>query len=219
GRGGSPLDPVRRAEPLEGRQACAALVLRNPVRARIALRLAASLGRARGPRARPRLAAKQQASPRAPPRLAATQPYPLFPTPPAPSPRRHYACDLLGLSWAPVLPPRRGRSAPQVLRRAAAAVLARKRETSGMFKHLGRFVAAHPWVVCAAWLLAGTAAALTAPPWDGRAQDDDIRFLPPACDSVGGYRLLGQAFPQGVFPSPAAFALERAGRGPPDAPP
>src|SRR5262249_44803054 len=79
-----------------------------------------------------------------------------------------------------------------------------------MFKHLGRFVAAHPWLVCAAWLLVGTAVALTAPRWDGRAQDDDIRFLPSHCDSVRGYRLLEQAFPQDVFASRAVFAVERA---------
>ncbi|HZY83559.1 MAG TPA: MMPL family transporter [Gemmataceae bacterium] len=78
-----------------------------------------------------------------------------------------------------------------------------------MFKFLGRFAAAHPWLICAAWLLAGAGVALLAPPWDDRAQDDDVRFLPARCASVRGYHLLEQAFPQDVYASRALFAVER----------
>jgi RND superfamily putative drug exporter len=80
-----------------------------------------------------------------------------------------------------------------------------------MFHALGRLAARHPWPVCAAWLLAGLAAALLAPSWDGNAQDDDVRFLPARCESVRGYQLLGEAFPQDVFASRIVFALERPG--------
>jgi RND superfamily putative drug exporter len=82
-----------------------------------------------------------------------------------------------------------------------------------MFKRLGRFTAAHPWTICAVWLGLGLAVTFTAPSWDHNAQDDDIRFLPERCDSVRGYHLLKQAFPQDVFASRAIFALERE-RGP-----
>ncbi len=81
-----------------------------------------------------------------------------------------------------------------------------------MFKLLGRFTAAHAWKVCAAWLVAAVALAAFAPSWDTRAQDDDVRFLPDRCDSVRGYRLLQQAFPQDVFASRAVLALERPDR-------
>jgi putative drug exporter of the RND superfamily len=79
-----------------------------------------------------------------------------------------------------------------------------------MFRSLGRLAARHPWLICAAWLLAGAGVTLVAPPWDNRAHDDDIRFLPERCDSVRGYRLLEQAFPQDVFASRLLFAVERA---------
>jgi RND superfamily putative drug exporter len=82
-----------------------------------------------------------------------------------------------------------------------------------MFQRLGRFAAAHPWLICAAWLLAGAGVTLLAPSWDERAQDDDIRFLPARCDSVRGYHLLEQAFPQDVFASRAIFAVERRSGG------
>src|ERR1700690_2090776 len=82
-----------------------------------------------------------------------------------------------------------------------------------MFKARGRFAANHPWLICFAWVFAADGVSLIAPSWDNRAQDDDIRFLPARCDSVRGYRLLEQAFPQDVFASRAIFALER-----PDAP-
>jgi RND superfamily putative drug exporter len=78
-----------------------------------------------------------------------------------------------------------------------------------MFKHLGRFAATHPWLICGAWVLVALGVALVAPAWDGRAQDDDIRFLPGRCDSVRGYKLLERAFPQDVFASRAIIALER----------
>ena len=82
-----------------------------------------------------------------------------------------------------------------------------------MFKAIGRYAARHPWAICAAWVLVGVSVTLVAPRWDGKAQDDDIRFLPARCDSVRGYRLLEQAFPQDVFASKLLFAVER-----PDAP-
>ncbi len=79
-----------------------------------------------------------------------------------------------------------------------------------MFKYLGRFAAAHPWLICLAWLLVASVVGLVAPRWDDRAEDDDIRFLPARCDSVRGYHLLEQAFPQDVFASRLIFAVERA---------
>ncbi len=80
-----------------------------------------------------------------------------------------------------------------------------------MFKHLGRIATTRPWTVCAAWLVAAAAVAAVAPDFDGKAQDDDVRFLPARCDSVRGYRLLEQAFPQDVFASRAILAFERDG--------
>ena len=81
-----------------------------------------------------------------------------------------------------------------------------------MFSRLGRLMTTHPWAVCAAWVVAGLALTLLAPRWDARALDDDIRFLPARCDSVRGYQLLEQAFPQDVFASRAIFAVERPDR-------
>jgi len=78
-----------------------------------------------------------------------------------------------------------------------------------MFKFLGRFAANYPWLICLGWLVAAVGLSLIAPSWDNRAQDDDIRFLPERCDSVRGYRLLEQAFPQDVFASRLIFAVER----------
>jgi RND superfamily putative drug exporter len=78
-----------------------------------------------------------------------------------------------------------------------------------MFKTLGRFAAAHPWIVCAAWLVGGLCLGWLAPAWDSTALDDDIRFLPERCPSVQGYQLLRQAFPKDVFASQLIFALER----------
>jgi RND superfamily putative drug exporter len=78
-----------------------------------------------------------------------------------------------------------------------------------MFKSLGRYAVRHPWSICLAWALAGLIVTLVAPAWNTRAQDDDIRFLPARCDSVRGYRLLEQAFPQDVFASNLLFAVER----------
>ncbi len=79
-----------------------------------------------------------------------------------------------------------------------------------MFKVLGRFAADHPWLICLAWVLAAIGVSLVAPSWDNRAMDDDIRFMPERCDSVRGYRLLEQSFPQDVFASRLIFAVERA---------
>jgi RND superfamily putative drug exporter len=79
-----------------------------------------------------------------------------------------------------------------------------------MFKWLGRFTAAHPRKICAAWLLAGLVLSFLAPSWSAQTQDDDIHFLPARCDSVRGYELLKQAFPQEVFASRAIFVVERA---------
>jgi RND superfamily putative drug exporter len=78
-----------------------------------------------------------------------------------------------------------------------------------MFKALGRYAARRPWPICAAWGLVALAVTLIAPNWDNRVQDDDIRFLPARCDSVRGYRLLEQAFPQDVYASTLLFAVER----------
>src|SRR5262249_31180954 len=81
-----------------------------------------------------------------------------------------------------------------------------------MFAKLGRLVTSHPWLVCAAWVVVGAALTLIAPRWDARAVDDDITFLPARCDSVRGYQLLRQAFPQDVFASRALLTVERADR-------
>jgi RND superfamily putative drug exporter len=78
-----------------------------------------------------------------------------------------------------------------------------------MFERLGRLTTARPWLVCAAWLVAGIALTLVAPAWDTRTQDDDIRFLPERCPSVRGYQLLQQSFPDDVFASRLVFAIER----------
>jgi RND superfamily putative drug exporter len=78
-----------------------------------------------------------------------------------------------------------------------------------MFQALGRFASQRPWVVCAAWLLAGIAIAAVAPSWDNHAQDDDVRFLPQRYQSARGYHMLEQAFPHDVFASRIVFAVER----------
>jgi RND superfamily putative drug exporter len=78
-----------------------------------------------------------------------------------------------------------------------------------MYTKLGNFTANHPWLVVAGWLALAVALAAAAPKWDRRVHDDDIRFLPPRCDCVRGYRLLEQAFPQDVFASRIVFAFER----------
>jgi RND superfamily putative drug exporter len=81
-----------------------------------------------------------------------------------------------------------------------------------MFTRLGRLTTSHPWRVCAAWLLVGAALSVLAPRWDAKAVDDDITFLPARCDSVRGYQLLRQAFPQDVFASRVILTVERADR-------
>jgi putative drug exporter of the RND superfamily len=81
---------------------------------------------------------------------------------------------------------------------------------AGMFKLVGRLATAHPWMICAAWLLAGGALSALAPAWDSKAQDDDIRFLPDRCPSVRGYHLLEKAFPKDISQSRAIFAVERS---------
>ncbi len=81
-----------------------------------------------------------------------------------------------------------------------------------MFTRLGRLTTSHPWIICAAWLVAGAALTLLAPRWDARAVDDDVTFLPARCDSVRGYQLLRQAFPQDVFASRVLLTVERADR-------
>src|SRR3954454_6428131 len=82
-------------------------------------------------------------------------------------------------------------------------------ETVCMFTFLGRLATQHPWKVLAAWVLLGVGLMSLAPRWEQTAQDDDIRFLPSHCDSVKGYRLLEQAFPNDVYASRVIFALER----------
>jgi RND superfamily putative drug exporter len=81
-----------------------------------------------------------------------------------------------------------------------------------MFTRLGRFTTSRPWLVCAAWLVAGLALTLLSPRWDAAAVDDDISFLPARCASVRGYQLLRQAFPQDVFASRAILTVERSDR-------
>jgi len=78
-----------------------------------------------------------------------------------------------------------------------------------MFYSVGRLATAHPWIVCAAWFLAGGAITALAPAWDSKAQDDDIRFLPERCPSVRGYHLLEKSFPKDISQSRAIFAVER----------
>jgi putative drug exporter of the RND superfamily len=78
-----------------------------------------------------------------------------------------------------------------------------------MFKLLGRFTAAHPWKICAAWLFLGLVLTFVAPAWDTSTQDDDVHFLPARCAGVRGYQLLAQAFPQDVFASRLILAVER----------
>src|SRR5437870_10543101 len=86
------------------------------------------------------------------------------------------------------------------------------RETTGMFKLVGRLATAHPWMICAAWLLAGGAITAFAPAWNSKAQDDDIRFLPDRCPSVRGYHLLEKAFRKEIYDSRVIFAVERSDR-------
>src|SRR5260370_13335719 len=78
-----------------------------------------------------------------------------------------------------------------------------------MFHSVGRLATAHPWMVGAAWFLAGGAITALAPAWDSKAQDDDIRFLPERCPSVRGYHLLEKSFPKDISQSRAIFAVER----------
>src|SRR5687768_10193003 len=78
-----------------------------------------------------------------------------------------------------------------------------------MFQHLGRITAKYPWTICTCWLVIGVTLALSAPHWDTRTQDDDIRFFPDRFTSVRAYQLLEQAFPQDVFASRVVFAFER----------
>src|SRR5207248_994347 len=89
---------------------------------------------------------------------------------------------------------------------------------SGMFSRLGRLVTARPWSVCLVWVAAGIFLSAVAPPWDSRAQDDDLHFLPDRCPCVRGYKVLEQAFPQDVFASRALVTVERDDRplGEPD---
>jgi RND superfamily putative drug exporter len=79
-----------------------------------------------------------------------------------------------------------------------------------MLKRLARLTTAHAWEICAAWVIAGAFLTWAAPPWNTRAQDDDIRFLPARCPSVCGYQLLQKAFPQELFASRAIIAVERS---------
>jgi len=78
-----------------------------------------------------------------------------------------------------------------------------------MYRWLGQLAANHPWKICFAWLLFGVTAAFLAPSWEKNSQDDDIRFLPARCDSVRGYKLLEEAFPNDIFASKVIFLVER----------
>ncbi len=81
-----------------------------------------------------------------------------------------------------------------------------------MFRFLGRIAMRWPWLVCLAWLVIGLTLAVIAPSWSVCALDDDIRFLPARCDSVRGYQLLAEAFPQDVFASKLVLVVERRGQ-------
>jgi len=78
-----------------------------------------------------------------------------------------------------------------------------------MYRWLGQLAANHPWKICFAWLLFGATAAFLAPSWEKNSQDDDIRFLPARCDSVRGYKLLEEAFPNDIFASKVIFLVEQ----------
>lgn len=78
-----------------------------------------------------------------------------------------------------------------------------------MYKLFGRICTSHPYLVCLAWIALGVILSLTAPNWDSRSQDDDVRFLPQRCTSVRAYQLLEKAFPNDVFASRLIFAVER----------
>jgi RND superfamily putative drug exporter len=83
---------------------------------------------------------------------------------------------------------------------------------TAMFIRLGRLTTSRPGLICAAWLVLAVVLGCLAPGWDARAVDDDISFLPARCDSVRGYELLRQAFPQDVFASRVILAVERGER-------
>jgi RND superfamily putative drug exporter len=78
-----------------------------------------------------------------------------------------------------------------------------------MFEKLGRFVAAHPWLVLGLWLAGAVALARAAPPWKDRCLDDDLQQLPARCGSLAGYHLLREAFPAEAVGSRAIFVFER----------
>lgn len=78
-----------------------------------------------------------------------------------------------------------------------------------MYRWLGRLAANHPWSICACWIFLGVITTFFAPSWEKNSQDDDIRFLPQRCDSVRGYHLLEEAFPNDVFASKVVFLVKR----------
>lgn len=80
-----------------------------------------------------------------------------------------------------------------------------------MFTILGRVAVSHPWKIAAGWLALAVVLFVTTPPWESKAHDEDIRFLPERCASVRGYHLMGKAFPKELDCSRITFALERAG--------
>ena len=79
-----------------------------------------------------------------------------------------------------------------------------------MFTILGRVAVAHPWKIAALWLALAAVLFIATPPWESKAHDEDIRFLPERCASVRGYHLMGKAFPKELDCSRITFALERA---------
>lgn len=78
-----------------------------------------------------------------------------------------------------------------------------------MFAFLGGVTIRHPWLVCLSWVLLAITLTVLAPPWEQRAQDEDIHFLPARCASVRGFQLLRDAFPQEVFASRLILVVER----------
>ncbi|HND51898.1 MAG TPA: MMPL family transporter, partial [Pirellulaceae bacterium] len=80
-----------------------------------------------------------------------------------------------------------------------------------MFQRLGSAVAARPWLVIAAWLIAAVAVRGIAPCWDDITHDGDLAYLPERLPSVAGDKLLGAAFPENRAKSQMVIVIARDG--------
>jgi len=78
-----------------------------------------------------------------------------------------------------------------------------------MYDKLGRFIAAHPGPVVAAWGGVFVLLAALAPRWEDSVPADDVHLLPDRCLSVRGYDWLKQAFPEEAFGSKVIFVFDR----------